>query len=597
MDSSYNSSTYNGSSNNSSSNNGSSTNGTSTFSGDFWAQQDAEAERAEAAKYSRAQRILRAQAQLERKMAPKYEPSAMDNMVTNIMETIDGGFDKVSDLFADIAFGGTAKSKEEQPKATRRVPKKKETKKEEPLHLSKEEIEEYELEALRALVDGDQPKIPLAKLDAFRSIDPPTDRNNDTEDTEPLVLKKSFVDNDEASDLRELEIEINHYLDLIKKHEQEEKRRAILALRGDENNLLAALKEVERRHEETLLEQFQYRRQNMARDDEHQIWTYVGEYYTGGAKRPTNPSRAAPSPENILGRMAPRQESEEAKQARVNKMLDALDRRMAKRVAACRQHEDDQFERALRRRQAKKQEAEDQNMLMELMADMGLIDLDEDTVDDTKGSTQNLSQALEKANEEFYEEVKAATTEDFEKASKGGDTGLVANGAEEEEDMLGAGCLGCGTQAEDDDAAGTAADTTNFIDSQRVVYTPLNDQHSDSSEASRNQSQVDKEDPPETSWFSFFASPPPKKSEPMIPTEILLDDPPEEMREAREEPRGQAHVKKGLKIVAILEGNSEDVKVGTRNKPIIVQEEEQMEAPGGLNGLWTNSEHELLTSE
>jgi len=568
---------------------------------------------------------------MERSTAPKYQPSAMDDMIIGVIGKIDGGFT----LLSDLAFGSPKvetitkekkkteeekKESEEEKKETKEEKKTEKPEKTDP--LTKAEVEEYQLEALRSLVEGGKPNIPRERLDAIGSIEPTAGLAVAEESLgkEQAMPPRSAVSNDEASDLRELEIEINHYIGMIKKNKENQRKVARknnvrLATLDDGHNLLAVLKEVERRHEQEQLDQFQYRRQNMVHNNEHQIWSYVGDYYTGGAKRQTNPARAAPSPENMLGRMVPRQESDDLKQARINKMLDALDRRMAKQDAARRQHDDGDFERTLQRREARKREMQEENFLLGLLVDLGLIDEDEfDAVDDAANQNpetteeEHLSSTLDQLDKEFYEEIEEATKEDYGiEESKGEDTGIVTND-NEEDGMFGGGCLTCGAEAEEENVVtvngvpATIADTTNLVNSEKVTYTPLNgDEVSDASTGDRALPvQEAQEDPPESSWFSFFGSASAKKAEAVIPEEIRLEDPPEagEVREKEpKEPTEEVHVKKGLKIVAILEGSNEEVPVGTAKKPIMIQDDEVVEAPG-LNGCWAGSQHpDLLTSE
>ncbi|CAJ1939209.1 unnamed protein product [Cylindrotheca closterium] len=605
-------------------------NESTTDSGDYWAKEDAEAREAEAARYRRAQRILKAQAYMERQRTHKYEPSQMDNMITDAcgaLETVDGGITHLSYL----AFGNPTPPKRNDrsknvtaEQAQKQQTEKQQTEKQQTKkqlkraarHLTKQEIEEYELEALQALVEGREPNVPADLKNGKRSVDPPNGfREDETIEREAVLAVKGAVHNDQARDLNELEIEINYYIDMINKYDDmaaRKKQDDLVGTRKRQDDLMDAIKDVERRHEEQQLEQFQYRRQNVAHGDEQQIWSYVGEYYTGGSSRPTNPTRAAPSPENMLGRMVPRRETEESRDARVSKMLDALDNRIAKQAAARTQHEqDDKFERALGRRQ--KRDLYDKSLLLGILEDLHLIENEDQSESSENSQTkeQNLSLTLDELDKKFYEEVEEAAKEDYNDSDSTEanmeDTGIVASQEEADGAIFDNSCLGCGTVEDDPGTINgvprTVADTTNAIDSQQVVY--MNEEGSDASENSSNRKneerncQEQQQDPPENNWFPFLSSAP-KKREAFIPTEITLEDPPEEVRENPEQGKSQVHVKKGLKIVAVLEGHNEDeqeeVKVGSSKKPIMVQEDPTPEAPG-LTGCWAGSQHDLLTSE
>ncbi|KAL3932677.1 MAG: hypothetical protein SGBAC_010737 [Bacillariaceae sp.] len=562
----------------------SSTNGSTVSSGDFWAQEDAVTKDRDAADAAL---------------------NAALNGACGALETIDGA---ITDL-SGLAFGAAKPmTRSHSNKTTKKKSKKQRDQVTAPC-LTQEEIEAYELEALQALVEGREPRVPAKVKNASRSNDPPTGRH-EVEETaqEEKIPMNSVVDNDEASDLRELEIEINHYIDMIKKHNDLEtmRKHENLTERGKrQDDVMELLKDVEKRHEEQQLEQFQYRRQNKTSEDEHQIWSYVGDYYTGGVSRPTNPNRIAPSPENMLGRMVPRQETEESREARVSKMLDALDSRVAKQNAARKQYDDDELERALQRRQ-QREHLSDNNVLLLLLQDLKLVKSDEDddrseSTASTRNQEKHLTSTLDELDKEFYVEIKEAAKEEYNSSENVEENGIVVASSVEQGPIFENGCLGCGQQPEDPGTINgvprTLADTTNAIDSQQVACSPVDSQDSDASEGSsnagnRNKKDSDnKQDPPENSWFPFLSLTP-KKPEAVIPKEITLGDPPEEIREEPEEVKAQVHVKKGLKIVAVLEGNNnEEVQVGTATKPIMVGEQ-TTEAPG-LTRRWIGSEQNL----
>ena len=532
--------------------------------GDFWAQEDAKAvEDAKAPaddKRSQIQRILRAKASMVRERRTKND--------------IDG--------FPGIVFGST-KSKANQD-STRKMKQKEgryvqEEQEEisfpesvpEPVPLTQQEIEQHELEALKALVEGMQPvTVPQAK-NAGRSIDPTSsvdeamDLKQEKEVGEPIT---NPVGNDDGSDPKELEIKINHYIEMLEQHnDMEEGKR-----QGESQDLMSVIKDVERKHEQQLLKQ--HRKQNGMYDtNNYQIWDYVGEYYTGGANRPSNPTRVAPSPENMLRRMKPMNESKESREARLNKLLHALNSRMAKQAAARRQHDDNEFENLLQNRQMKKN-LYDERILLGLLQDLAPEDEKAELNPDRKSPEENLASTLEKLDEDFYEEIRDATKGEYNGATENRSTRSTSD--EEEGGFFDHSCLGMGRPEVDlgtiNGVPRTVADTTNVVDSQNVAYTPDDDQFSDASEDSTKDRAMEKEDPPDNGWFSFFSSPPPKEPEAIIPQEIVLEDP----QEARQEPEGakpRQHIKKGLKIVAILEGD-EEIQVGSATKPVIVEPEE-----------------------
>jgi hypothetical protein len=569
--------------------------------GEFWDHQDE-------VKNKRAEYILRNQEETWKQddgcRTSDFIPTAdsFDEVMDDLMlktcealETLDGGITLLHDMTSE-QFGTKKK-------------KKKKKKKQRALNVGVEEavaIREAEKERTRRKEEKAEKKREEAKekkgffYNPFAQDPPAAGDEEDSAKTEPELDDEE--EDEDGEDLAALETEIGHYIDMLQEHKEEEEQHS-----DEKSELMGLMGDIERKQHLKALE-----------SEDQLIWSSL-DANTPRRRRMTN--KKAPSPENIIGRMHQNEtETEEAREARITRMLDALDRRMAAQTAAR-----SKGEGKIRKTESFR-DAYDDGLLFGLLEDFKVFgDLGGQVLKDDCGINLSLLKgsepmSLEAAEEEYFKEVEESKDPKDPPAqttlAKRDNQGILQDTRDALLDMPNVCLGGCVAQDSVADArteanaatyaAGTNADFTNAINSTDVVFNKAGDALEDRSVDNFDVDFGGSRDPPALSWFSFLNPAPEQTSEepePMaVPDQIHLDG--ESRGDGQQEPKEEKPKmpitkkpkKKGLKITAYLEDDSQEQ--GTAIKPI-----EMADSHGTFDDMtdsipcWNMQQKQRLTNE
>lgn len=576
--------------------------------GEFWEQEDE-------VQHERTKSILRQQAaaQLKEDDAAcnpgNFIPTAdsFDEVMDDIMlktcealETLDGGITLLHDMTTD-QFGG------------RKNKKKKNKKKQKQLNVGVEEahaLREAEKEKVRRQEEKAAKRAARAEKERGFfynpfATDPPA---GDEEDEDSEIAQASMdqeekeseeaEEEEEGEDLAALEAEIGHYIDMLQEHKDKEEGKRQERQPDGRSELLGLMSGLDKKQYLKSLE-----------SEEQLIWSSLD---TNKMRRRRFINKKAPSPENILGRMQKGQiETEEAREARITRMLDALDRRMAAQAAA----RVGQKSRQIVERGEDEPDPYDDGLLFGLLDDFKVFgDLGGKVLENDCGINLSLlkgdpHKSLKEADEEFFKAVedskdppvemkntgnkkKSDTTTDSNTATSAlatlDEAGILADTRDALLDIPNV-CVGTSTIQNALDAArsvnpATYAGTnaTNGINSTDVVFNKAGDALEDDSVDNFDMDYGGSRDPPALSWFSFLnatTETPEEELNPMIvPDQIHLDDESREdgleQQQQQQQPIEAKQVssaapkkskRKGLKITAFLEDDTDGKGVSRKS--------------------------------
>eukprot|EP00980_Cylindrotheca_fusiformis_P011472 scaffold2659_cov107-Cylindrotheca_fusiformis.AAC.15 len=477
------------------------------------------------------------------------------------LETLDGGITLLHDMTSDQCGGrkkrrdkkrhGRLKVGVEEAVAIREAEKKKSKRKEKQKMVARK----------KAVASGQ---------------DPPTGYGNDF-----LFGEQK---EDEGDGLDALEAEIGHYIDMLNKEKKEAKDQ------GENEGLFG------------FMTGFGEKQQNKEsiESEEQLIWRALEE---SKIRRRRFTNKKAPSPESMIGRVQNFEvETEEEREARITRMMDALDRRMAAQAQArqkgptCKAIENDGDD-------------QDDGLFFGLLDDFKVLgDLGGDVLQNDCGVNLSLlmgdpNRAVEAAQDDFYREVENSKDPFASKKKHWGSktatamTALVNEQLPQDilEDTRDAlmdipnVCVGASAFQDGVSVATRGATTqagTNAIESTDVAFTTAGDALEDGSVDNFDVDYGGSRDPPALSWFSFLspvAESAPAEPEPMVvPNHMGIGEEAREDDELEQQEQkmaeqiklvsfGNANTntktqKKGLKINAFLEDDSEEY--GPSNKQV-----------------------------
>jgi hypothetical protein len=575
--------------------------------GDFWDHQDESTNK-------RAQNILRTQEeglkQDDACHAGDFIPTAasfdevMDDLILKTceaLETLDGGITLLHDMTSE-QFG--AKKKKTKKKKQRAL----NVGVEEAVEIREAKKDRTRRKEERAVKKQEEAKEKNCFFYNPFAQDPPTGDEEDSGRTEPDSDEPDLddeEDDEDGEDLQALEAEIGHYIDMLQEHKDEEETHS-----DEKSELMGLMGDIEKKQHLKALE-----------SEDQLIWSSLDKTNTRMRRMTRMTNKKAPSPENIIGRMHQNEtETEEAREARITKMLDALDRRMAAQTAA-RSKGASKGEGKLMKTESFR-DAYDDGLLFGLLEDFKAFgDLGDQGFGNDCGINLSLLKgsepmSLEAAEEEYFKEVEewkkskdppAQTTLakkenwgilqdtrdallDIPNACLGG--GAAQDSVADERTEANAATYAAGTAG----TAGANTDFTNALNSTDVVFNEAGDALEDRSVDNFDVDFWGSRDPPALSWFSFLnpvpeptSEEPEPEPEPMdVPDQIRLNEKSrghgkqESRGDGQQESRGDGQQepkeekikmpltkkpkKKGLKITGYLEDDSHER--GTAVRPI-----------------------------